>query len=335
MKPTLKRLSDQVFVITGASSGIGLTTAELAAREGARVVLTARSEGELGNATEWIRRSGGRAVYVTADVTDPWQIEDVARRAVEEFGGIDTWVNNAGVGMYGRLIDQPLDEKRKIFDASFWSVVHGCRAALPHMRERGGVIINIGSQTSDRAAPLLGIYSAAKHAVKGYTDALRMELEHDRVPVWVSLIKPGPIDTPFPQHAANFMEREPKHAPPVYPPEEVAFAILKCAQRPIREVTVGGVPRLQGAIAAIAPRLVDLFMEQQLWNQVQSDRPASSPDSVYQPSGHDYGTRRGHQPGHVMQSSAYTRAALSDVARAAPLIAIGAAVAAAVVANRS
>jgi hypothetical protein len=132
------------------------------------------------------------------------------------------------------------------------------------------------------------------------------------------------------------MEREPKHPAPVYPPEEVAWAILKCAQRPVREVTVGGIPRLQGAIAAIAPRLVDLFMEQQVWNQMQSDRPAYSPDSVYQPSGHDYGTRRGHQPGHVMQSSTYTRAALSDVARAAPLIAIGAAVAAAaVVANRS
>jgi short-subunit dehydrogenase len=335
MKPTLKRLSDQVIVVTGASSGIGLTTAEMAAREGARVVLTARSEGELGNATEWIRRSGGRAIYVPADVTEPWQVEDVARRAVQEFGGIDTWVNNAGVGMYGRLIDQPMEEKRKIFDISFWSVVYGCRAALPHMRERGGVIVNIGSQTSDRAAPLLGIYSAAKHAVKGYTDALRMELEHDNVPVWVSLVKPGPIDTPFPQHASNYLEREPKHAPPVYPPEEAAWAILKCAQRPIREVTVGGIPRLQGAIAAIAPRLVDLFMEQQLWNQMQSDRPAYSPDSVYQPSGHDYGTRRGSQPGHVMQSSAYTRAALSDVARAAPLIAIGAAVAAAVVANRS
>jgi short-subunit dehydrogenase len=335
MKPNLKRLSDQVIVITGASSGIGLTTAEIAAREGARVVLAARSEGELGSATEWIRRSGGRAIYVGADVTDPWQVEDVGRRAVEEFGAIDTWVNNAGIGMYGRLVDQPLEDKRKIFDVSFWSVVHGCRAALPHMRERGGVIINVGSQTSDRAAPLLGIYSAAKHAVKGYTDALRMELEHDGVPVWLSLIKPGPIDTPFPQHAANYMEREPKHAPPVYPPEEVAYAILKCAQRPIREVTVGGVPRLQAAISAVAPRLVDLFMEQQLWNQMQTERPASSPDSVYTPSGHDYGTRRGHQPGHVMQSSAYTRAVLSDVARAAPLIAIGAAVAAAVVANRS
>jgi short-subunit dehydrogenase len=335
MKPTLKRLPDQVLVITGASSGIGLTTAEMAAEHGARVVLAARSEADLDQASDWIRRSGGRAIHVVADVTDPKQMEALAQRAVQEFGGIDTWVNNAGIGMYGRLIQQPLEEKRRIFDVNFWSVVNGCRAALPHLRERGGVIINVGSQVSDRAAPLIGIYSAAKHAVKGYTDSLRMELEHDNLPVWVTLIKPGPIDTPFTEHAANYMTKQPKHAPPVYPPEEVAYAILKCAERPVREVTVGGIPRLQGAIAAIAPRLVDLFMEQQMWNQMQSDRPAYSADSLHRPSGQDYGMRRGHQPGHVMQSSTYTRAALSDVARAAPLIAIGAAVAAAVVASRS
>ena len=188
---------------------------------------------------------------------------------------------------------------------------------------------------SDRAAPLLGAYSASKHAVRGYTDSLRMELEHDELPIWVSLVKPGPIDTPFTQHASNFLEQEPEPAPPVYPPEEVAYAILRCAQRPIREVTVGRIPRLQGAIAAIAPRLVDRFMEQQFWNQIESERAACSPDSVDRPSGDNHGTRRGYQPRHVMHSSAYTRAALSDVARAAPLIAIGAAVAAAVVANRS
>jgi NAD(P)-dependent dehydrogenase (short-subunit alcohol dehydrogenase family) len=335
MKPTFKRLADQVMVITGASSGIGLATAEIAAREGARVVMAARSEAELADAVEWIRRAGGRATYVTADVSDVQQVEHVARHAVHEFGGIDTWVNNAGLGMYGRLIDQPLEEKRRTFEVNFWSVVHGCRAALPHLRERGGVIVNVGSQVSDRAAPLLGIYSAAKHAVKGYTDALRMELEHDGLPIWVSLVKPGPIDTPFTQHAANYMEKEPQQAPPVYPPEEVAYAILKCAQRPVREVTVGGVPRLQSAVASLAPRLVDLFMEHQLWNQMRSKKPAGSADSLYRPSGDDYGRRRGRQPGRVMKSSAYTRAALSDVARAAPFIAIGAAVAAAVVANRS
>jgi short-subunit dehydrogenase len=335
MKPTLKRLSDQVVVITGASSGIGLTTAEMAARQGARVVLAARSETDLGQATEWIHRSGGRATFVVADVTDPQQVEEVGRRAVEEFGRIDTWVNNAGIGMYGRLVDQPMEEKHKIFETNFWSVVHGCRTAVPHLREHGGVIVNVGSQVSDRAAPLLGVYSAAKQAVKGYTDSLRMELEHDGLPISVSLVKPGPIDTPFTQHASNYMEKEPKHAPPVYPPEEVAYAILKCAQRPVREVTVGGIPRLQAAVATIAPRLVDLFMEQQLWNQMQSERPAYSPDSLDRPSGQDYGVRRGHHPGHVMQSSAYTRAVLSDVARAAPLIALGAAVAAIAVANRS
>ncbi len=334
MKPTLKRLPDQVLVITGASSGIGLTTAEMAARKGARVVLTARSEAELADAVEWIRRAGGRATYVMADVADPQQVEHVARHALQEFGGIDTWVNNAGLGMYGRLVDQPLEEKRRSFDINFWSVVHGCRVAVRHLRERGGVIVNIGSQVSDRAAPLLGIYSAAKQAVKGYTDSLRMELEHDGVPVWVSLVKPGPIDTPFTAHAANYMEKQPAHAPPVYPPEEVAHAILKCAERPIREVTVGGVPRLQGAIAAVAPRLVDRFMEQQLWNRLQSDQPAHSRGSLHAPSGEDYGRRRGHHAGRVMQSSAYTRAALSDVVRAAPFIAVGAAVAAVVVANR-
>jgi short-subunit dehydrogenase len=335
MKPTLKRLSDQVLVITGASSGIGLTTAEMAARKGASVVLAARSEAGLGDAVEWIRRAGGRATYVKADMADPQQAEHVARHAVQEFGGMDTWVNNAGLGMYGRLVDQPLDEKRRIFDVNFWSVVHGCRVAVRHLRERGGVIVNIGSQVSDRAAPLLGIYSAAKHAVKGYTDTLRMELEHDRVPVWVSLVKPGPIDTPFTEHAANYMEKQPAQAPPVYPPEEVAYAILKCAQRPFREVTIGGVPRLQGALAAVAPRLVDRYMEQQLWNQLQSDQPARSRDSLHAPSGEDYGQRRGHHAGRVMRSSAYTRAALSDVVRAAPFLAVGAAVAAAVVANRS
>jgi short-subunit dehydrogenase len=297
-------------------------------------VLTARSEAELADTVEWIRRAGGRATYVTADVADPQQVEHVARHALQEFGGIDTWVNNAGIGVYGRLVDQPLDEKRRMFDVNFWSVVHGCRVAVRHLRERGGVIVNIGSQVSDRAAPLLGIYSAAKHAVKGYTDSLRMELEHDGVPVWVSLVKPGPTDTPFTEHAANYLDKQPTHAPPVYPPEEAAHAILKCAQRPIREVTVGGVPRLQGAIAAVAPRLVDHFMEQQLWNRLQSDQPARSRGSLHAPSSEDYGQRRGHHAGRVMPSSAYTRAALSDVVRAAPFIAIGAAVAAAVVANR-
>jgi short-subunit dehydrogenase len=254
--------------------------------------------------------------------------------AMREFGRIDTWVNNAGLGMYGRLLDQPVEEQRKLFDINFWGVVHGCAIAVEHMRTRGGTIVNVGSEVSDRAAPLLGIYSASKHAVRGYTDALRMELEHDAVPITVSLVKPGPIDTPFPQHASNYMDKEPKHAPPVYVPEEVAYAILKCAETPVRDIVVGGMPRLQMAMATIAPRLTDLMMERQMWGQMQRDEPASSRDSLDRPSGEEYGVRRGRQPGHVMRSSAYTRAALSDVGRALPLVALGAIVAAGVVAAR-
>jgi len=334
MSLTQKPLKDQVIVITGASSGIGLTTAEIAAERGAAVVLAARSESDLTDVVARIRHKGGRAAAVTADVADERQVAQIGMAAMREFGRIDTWVNNAGLGMYGRLIDQPIEEKRKVFEINFWGVVYGCKVALEHMRSKGGTIINIGSEVSDRAAPLLGLYSAAKHAVRGYTDAVRMELEHDHIPIQVSLVKPGPIDTPFPQHAANYMDKEPKHAPPVYPPEEVAYAILKCAEKPVREVTVGGVPRLQIAMATLAPKLTDVMMERQMWNQMQRDEAPFSPDSLDRPSGQDYGVRRGRQPGHVMKTSVYTRAALSDVGRALPFVALGAIVAAGVAASR-
>ena len=118
--------------------------------------------------------------------------------ALLEFGTVDTWVNNAGLSIYGKLTDVPLADKRKLFDINFWGVVHGCRTAIRLMKHRGGVLINIGSEVSDVAIPLQGIYSASKHAVKGYTDALRMELEHDRIPIAVTLVKPSAINTPYP-----------------------------------------------------------------------------------------------------------------------------------------
>jgi short-subunit dehydrogenase len=334
MKPKLKSIEEQIVVITGASSGIGLTTAEMAAERGAKVVLAARSESDLAAAVARIRAKGGRATSVVADVANPADVESIAQHAVDSYGAIDTWVNDAGISVYGRLADVSLNDKRRVFDVTFWGVVHGCDAALPRLRQKGGVIVNIGSELSDMSAPLQGIYSAAKHAVKGYTNALRMELEEAGIPVWVSLIKPGPIDTPYTQHARNYLPNEPAHPKPTYAPEEVARAILKCAERPIREVVVGGVPRLQLALHAMAPRLSELYAERALVSQQQSDRPATSGDSLYRPSGEDYGRRRSRHGNGVRNTSLYTRAVLSDAMRAAPLIAIGAAVAASVAAAR-
>jgi short-subunit dehydrogenase len=324
-----KRLRDQVIVITGASSGIGLATARMAARRGAGVVLVSRNERDLRMATEEITIRGGRAIHVVADVAVAEDLDRVAAAASGEFGGFDTWVNNAGVSIYGKLIDVPMEDKKRLFDTNFWGVVNGCRVAVRHLARRGGTIINIGSIVSDRAVPLQGMYSASKHAVRGYTDALRMELEHDRLPVTVTLVKPASINTPLVDHARNYMAEAPTLPPPVYAPEVVAEAILRCAERRIREITVGGSGRALTAVGRLAPRTMDVYMERAMFDQ-QKDPNRSVPpvDSLYSPARD--GDAAGPYDGHVMRSSLYTKAVLSNVTRAIPFFAAGAALAAGV-----
>src|SRR4051794_24855240 len=330
MKVKLKRVEDQVMVITGASSGIGLATARLAAKRGARVVLNARNDADLQQVTEEIRANGGRAVAVPGDVADEHAMDWVASTAQREFGGIDTWVNNAGLSIYGKLTDIPMADKRRLFDINFWGVVNGCRTAVRSLKDKGGAIINIGSEVSQMAIPLQGIYSASKHAVAGYTDALRMELEHDALPISVTLVKPSAINTPFPEHARNYLEDGvPALPPPIYAPEVVAEAILRCAERPVRDVFVGGAGRVQVAMGHLAPRLTDAWMERSMFTQQKAhDRSQPREGSLDRPQrdGRAYGPHRGH----VMKSSVYTKAALSDTARVLPFVAAAAVLAAGV-----
>ena len=328
----LKKIRDQVIVITGASSGIGLTTAEMAAERGAAVVLNARNEMDLRQAVERIRERGGRAAYVVGDMADDETADRIAQRALEEFGGLDTWINNAGIGMYGRLTEMPMADKRRLFDVDFWGTVSGCRTAVRHLRTSGGAIINVGSVASDRALPLLGIYAAAKHAVKGYTDALRMELDEERAPISVTLVKPSSINTPFIEHARNYMREEPEYGPPVYAPEEVARAILRCAEHPVRDVTIGAGGRVMAVMGAVAPRMTDAMMERTMFSSQQRGEPNDGRDALDAP-GRD-GHRRGPTRRSTLERSTYTRAALSDMRRVLPVVAIGALVAAGVRARR-
>ena len=183
----LKRIEDQVVVITGASSGIGLATAKMAAQLGARVVLAARDPEGLASARVEIEGSGGRAITVMADVASLDDVGMIAERATEAFGGFDTWVNNAGVSIYGPIEEVPVEDARRLFDVNYWGMVHGSLTAVAHLKDHGGALINVGSVTSDRAIPLQGHYSASKHAVKAFTDALRMELEKEGAPVSLTL----------------------------------------------------------------------------------------------------------------------------------------------------
>ncbi len=281
-----KSVSEQVMVITGASSGIGRATALLAARRGAAVVLTARSAQELEEIVAEIRAAQGRAAFHPADVTEPAQLQEVAALAQREFGRIDTWVNVAGISAYGRIEELTLEDMRRVMDVTFWGVVHGSRAALPHLRESGGGLINIGSEASSMPVPLQGPYVAAKHAVAGFTDVLRLELEKEGAPVSLTLIRPGSIDTPFFQHSKSATGQEPLPPPPVYAPELVAEAILYCAQHPRRDLVVGGGARAMIGLARWAPGLSDRLFEATLFRSQQGGKLARSAEgALYRPGG--------------------------------------------------
>jgi short-subunit dehydrogenase len=319
MKLRLLPLREQVMVITGASSGIGLVTARQAAARGTRVVLAARNERDLQTAVNDIRRRGGRAIHVVADVADPSAVERIADAALAEFGRIDTWVNNAAVSMYGRVMQLRTEDMRRQMDVNYWGQVYGSRTAVRHMRERGGALINVASALSDRAIPLQANYCAAKHALKAFTDALRMELEEEGVPVSITLVKPASINTPFFEKAKTYLGVEPQPVPPVYAPEVAAEVILHAAEKPLRELIAGG-SGVKLSAGRFAPRLADLYMERWTFDGQRTDKPVDGrPDNLYEPVANDGGERGRNWSGHTRRSSIYTKAALHPRAAAATL----------------
>jgi short-subunit dehydrogenase len=279
----LKPLAKQTLVITGATSGIGLTTARSAAKKGAKVVLVARNEKALQDLANEIIADGGQAIYAVADVTDKDALQAASDKAIDEFGGFDTWVNNAGGSIYGRIMDVPTEDLRRLFDTNLWGVVNGSKIAVDHFRRDGGVLINIGSEVSDAPLPLQGLYAASKHAVKGFTDSLRMELEGDGLPIAVTLINPTATHTPFPENAKNYLPYEPKLPPPIYAPELVAEAILHCAEHREREFFVGGMAKLNSAMALHVPRLYEKMNEWVMDSRQNSGKKAQAdrPDGLY------------------------------------------------------
>lgn len=234
-----RKLSDCIVVITGASSGIGKATALKFANKQANLVLGARRIEALEEVAEECREAGGKAICIQTDVTDEQAVKELARKAIDEFGRIDIWVNNAGVTLFSKFEETPPEAFRQVVETNLFGYVHGARAALPYFREqKHGILINNASFIGKVGAPYLSAYCVSKFGVVGLGESLRMELR-ETPDIHVCTILPASIDTPLFQNAANYTGRAVKPMDPVYSPDDVAEAIVSCARRPRREIVVG------------------------------------------------------------------------------------------------
>jgi short-subunit dehydrogenase len=287
MSSTHRPISDQVAVVTGASQGIGRATALLLAAQGASVVAAARNQEALRSLVDEIERDGGTAELVAADVADATQVERVAAHAVDRFGRIDTWINNAGVSVYSAVADLEPEEMERVVRVNLLGVMHGSRAAIPHLRRAGGgTIVNVGSALSDRAIPLQSAYVASKHGVAGFTEALRLEMAAEGSGVDVVLIMPSSMNTPLFGFARSKLGVLPMPVPPVYDPRVVAEAILHAAEHGGREIVVGGWGKLLTIAQWLSPSLLDRYMLSgaRAWKEQLTTRRDDARDNLFEAS---------------------------------------------------
>lgn len=281
------QLNDQVVVITGASQGIGRETALQMARRGASLVLAARNEEALTQLVQQVERIGGQAEAVVTDVADYAQVERLGQRAMERFGRIDTWVNNAAVSIYATVEELTPDEMERLVRVNLLGQMYGCKVAVAHMKPRhAGTIVNVGSALSERAIPLQSAYVATKHGVQGFSEALRLELQHEDAGIDVVVILPSSINTPLFNFARSKLGVQPMPVPPVYEPRVVASAICHAAENGGREIVAGGWGKLLILAQRLSPSLLDRYMLQngRSIEQQKTKRPDDHRDNLFEAS---------------------------------------------------
>ncbi|MGZ4960136.1 MAG: SDR family oxidoreductase [Methylomonas sp.] len=291
LKPSSTNRTGQVVVITGAGAGLGRATVREFAKTGARIGLLDRDHSRLEQAAEEVRSLGSEAVICKTDVADAAQVEAAAANVESAFGPIDIWINNAMATIYSPFHKISAEDYKRATEVTYLGTVYGTMAALRRMQPRNcGTIIQVGSALAYRAIPLQSPYCGAKFAIRGFTDALRSELLHDRSKVRLTMVQMPALNTPQFEWGKNHMTMKPQPVPPIFEPEMAAKAIFWASHHKRREVYVGW-PTIKAIWAnKFIPGLIDHYLARGGYDGQHSKLPAdpASPDNLWQPVPGDF-----------------------------------------------
>lgn len=290
----------EVVVVTGASAGIGRAAVREFARRRARIALIARDPDRLEAARAEAERMGAQAIAISADMADHAQVEAAADRIERELGPIDVWVNNAMATVFAPFADVSADDYRRVTDVTYHGFVWGTMAALKRMRPRNrGTVVQVSSALAYRSIPLQSPYCGAKHAIKGFTQSVRTELEHDASAVKLVLVDMPGINTPQFDWCKTTLPRHPKPIGAFCQPEVAGRAIYWAAHGDRPEVWVG-YPTVGSVLGEkLFPRLLDRYLARNGIEGQQSDEaiPAGRPDNLWQPVPGDYAAHGSFEAG--------------------------------------
>src|SRR5215212_6786953 len=278
-----KSLAEQVVVVTGASAGLGRAIARLAGERGAMVVVAARGSDGLDACVADIEGAGSEAHAVVADVASLDDCHRIVEEAIDRFGRLDTFCANAMVTVYREARELEPEELRRVLDVNFLGAVNCYWASLPALTEARGTFVHVNSALAYRGIPLQAAYCSSKAAARTFFETARVEHEKHDIPVAVSLVLPGAINTPQFDMARQYVGYQPQPVPPIYQPESFADAVLHCFEHPVRELPIGwGAQKLLWG-QKLAPRAGDLVLRRTGWGSQHTSqpKPVDSPDNLF------------------------------------------------------